>query len=433
MSFNEDISFSQIEFSSIEQKLIDMSFHRKKLRQIRNCDTDSLKSLMKIGYDVSATCNEKTGCTWYADSLIRTMAEQHPENQYTLYHHFASISSPSAATGTRIEATNVEQPYLHLTVEEAREEWERIKKGQTPAGNPDVIQANFFDCPPIRTTPVVYVVHDLTFFVCPEFLTIGHYYGCSPGICDALSNSSGIIFVSEYTRKEFKQMFPHWLEESRIPNRVIHHASRGTPVPPSEARGEQHWLTVGTLEPRKNHLNLIAAHEIYWRTSEERRPLVIVGGKGWLTEQVHQQIKVGGALGRIQYHGYVSEEDLNRYYADSFGFIYPSHYEGFGLPVLEAMERGVPVLSTSTTSLPEVGGNAVNYFDPNSPSDIAARMLELEKYQHMRPNMIERGRKQAAKFSWSRVANETLDFYREVRENWATQPVRHRARLNSSS
>lgn len=346
------------------------------------------------------------------------MVERHSEHEYFLYHHFASISSPNAAKGTRIDVPHVRHPYLNLTVEESKAEWQRIRKGGSPAGDPDIVQANFFDCPSICTAPIVYVVYDLTFFVCPELLSIRHYYSCTPGICEALSNASGIIFISHYTRNEFANLFPHWLEDSQIPNRVIHLASRGSTLPGNDMPGDRHWLTVGTLEPRKNHINLLAAHDLYWEKSLKKKPLVIVGGQGWLTEQVHEQIKNKQGNGQIEYHGYVSDDDLNRLYADSFGFVYPSHYEGFGLPVLEAMERGVPVLCTSTTSLPEVGGDAVAYFNPNSPSDIAKKMLEFEENQHMRPDIILRARKQATKFSWSKVADETLEFYKEVIGKW---------------
>ena len=373
---------------------------------------------MKIGYDVSATCNEKTGCTWYADSLIRAMTENHPEHEYVLYHHFASICSPIASQGTKIDKPHVTHPYENLSVKEANEEWKRIGEGKSPEGAPEIIQANFFDCPQIHSTPIVYVIYDLTFFVCPEFLTMAHYLGCTPGICDALSRASGIIFISEYTRQEFNRMFPRWLEETKIPNRVILLAARGNANESPSILGESHWLTVGTLEPRKNHINLLAAHEIYWRQSRQKRPLVIVGGKGWLTEQVHEKIKKGECEGRIQYHGYVSEEELNRLYSESYGFIYPSHYEGFGLPVLEAMQRGVPVLTTSTTSLSEVGGDAVGYFNPNLPSDIANEMLAMEADPTIRSSRVAKGKEQSANFSWSKVASETLDFYHEVRDSW---------------
>ena len=373
---------------------------------------------MKIGFDVSATCNEKTGCTWYADSLIRAMTENHPEHEYLLYHHFASLCSPIASQGTRIDKDYVSHPYEKFSVAEAKEEWENIAKGKSPAGSPDIIQANFFDCPNIRSTPIVYVIYDLTFFVCPEFLTLRHYFGCTPGLCDALTHASGILFISEYTRQEFNRMFPRWLEETQIPNRVVLLASRGDSKELAPRLGESHWLTVGTLEPRKNHINLLAAHEIYWGLSQHKRPLVIVGGKGWLTEEIHEKIKKCEHEGRILYHGYVADDDLNRLYSESYGFIYPSHYEGFGLPVLEALHRGVPVLSTSTTSLPEVGGDAVGYFDPSSPSDIAEQMLALEANLSIRSERVVKGKEQAAQFSWSKVARETLDFYHEVRESW---------------
>jgi len=373
---------------------------------------------MRIGFDVSSTCHQKTGCTWYADSLIRAMTAQHPENTYILYHHFAKNCHADAAKGTVIEGENVEHPYLGFTAAEGLSEWDAINGGKTPAGSPDVVQSNFFECPRITTAPIVYVIYDLTFLVCPEFLTVGHFFGCLPGVCDALSNASGIIFISEYTHSEFENMFPGWLAERRIPHRVILLASRGAETPSVAAPGNQVWLSVGTIEPRKNHLTLLEAHDLYWERSSQKRPLVLAGGPGWLSGGVHEKIAIREKEGRVRYAGYVSEDELNQLYAQAFAFIYPSHYEGFGLPVLEAMERGVPVISSSTTSLPEVGGDTVEYFDPRSPEQLAERMLALEGDEAHRMALVEKARHRAAEFSWGRVADETLDFYREVRSDW---------------
>jgi glycosyltransferase involved in cell wall biosynthesis len=386
---------------------------------------------MRVGYDVSATSQEKTGCSWYADSLIRAMVEEHPEHEYVLYHHFGAISNPDAERGTKLERANVTHPYLTLTVSEAKAEWNQISQGTIPSGAPDIIQANFFDCPRIETIPVVYVVYDLTFLVCPELLAIRHYFSCLPGLCSALRNASGFIFISEYSKNEFERMFPTWLSKTQIPNRVIPLASRGAPRALMKNPGTESWLTVGTIELRKNHATLIAAHDLYWERSSFRRPLTLVGGKGWLSEDVHQLISTREKEGRLIYTGYVTDDELNRLYASAFALVYSSHYEGFGLPVLEAMERGVPVISSSATSLPEVGGNTVIYFNPGSAEELAEKMIELENDEFFRLKLSTEGKERASLFSWKRVADETLEFHHTVRADWESRRSAAHRKVNS--
>ena len=323
-----------------------------------------------------------------------------------------------------LEGGNVEHPYLDFSPDAAIEEWRRIGRGNAPAGNPDIVQSNFFECPRIASAPIIYVVYDLTFLVCPEFLTVGHYFGCLPGVCDALKNASGIIFISEYTRREFENVFPGWLARSGIPHRVILLASRGAPSVVAGVLGSQCWLSVGTIEPRKNHATLLEAHDLYWEQSVHRRPIVIAGGAGWLSGEIHDRIALREKEGRVRYAGYVSEEELNQLYAQAFAFVYPSHYEGFGLPVLEAMERGVPVISSQSTSLPEVGGDTVEYFDPSSPAQLAERMLELERNEAHRVDLVARARQRATEFSWKKVAAETIEFYQLVRSDWESRQSR---------
>lgn len=346
------------------------------------------------------------------------MVAGHAEHEYVLFHHFGKNCHANAQGGTMLHGANVSAPYLELSVAKALAEWKEVEGGKAPRGAPDVIQSNFFECPSITTAPIVYVIYDLTFLVCPEFLTPGHYIGCLPGVCDALSRASGLIFISEYTLREFESVFPGWLATSGMPHRVILLASRGAESSRTGERGSTAWLSVGTIEPRKNHATLIAAHDLYWDRSASKRPLVFAGGKGWLSADLHGLMNQREKEGRLRYAGYVSEAELNELYGEAFAFIYPSYYEGFGLPVLEAMEKGVPVISSNSTSLPEVGGDAALYFDPHSPGALADRMLELERDENLRGSLTERGRRRAEEFSWSKVAAETLDFYREVRKRW---------------
>ena len=375
---------------------------------------------MRIGFDVSATCEEKTGCTWYADSLIRAMVKHHPEHSYVLYHQFGGICSERAARGTKLTGDNVSQPFLESSVREGKQAWSAVAKGRRPAGDPDIVQANFFECPRITNTPIVYAVYDMTFWMCPEFLTRNHISSCARGMFDGITNASGFIFISDHTLREFEKVFPKWLDRTRTPHRVTHLAARerdeGAVMEP--VFGQGYWLFVGSVEPRKNLIALLEAHDAYWARAKNPRKLVLTGSRGWCSDHIHKEISARQDRGTVTYTGYVPESQMESLYANAFAVVYPSYYEGFGLPILEAMSRGVPVICSRATSHPEVGGDAVDYFDPWSPSELAERMLALERDDTKREWLATAGKQRAAQFSWQRVADETISFYDEVIESW---------------
>ena len=140
----------------------------------------------------------------------------------------------------------------------------------------------------------------------------------------------------------------------------------------------------------------------------------IAGGVGWKSDELKQRLTSLEAAGRVQRLGYVPDDELTRLYASARGFIFPSWHEGFGLPVLEALAQGTPVICSDRASLPEVGGDAAIYIDPASADSICRAMLELETEPARRPMLAEAGRRQAARFSWEKTARATLAFYHRV-------------------
>jgi glycosyltransferase involved in cell wall biosynthesis len=177
---------------------------------------------------------------------------------------------------------------------------------------------------------------------------------------------------------------------------------------------KKYWLSVGSLEPRKNYSTLLDAFELYMAQSNDPLPLKIAGGSGWNSDLIKLRIRDMEQKGIVQYLGYVPDNELPALYSAAEALIFPSWYEGFGLPVLEAMAFGCPVISSNRTSLPEVGSQAVTYIDPSDPLQIAAAMLKLETDLDLRQNMIQGGLLQAASFSWENTARQTLSFYEEV-------------------
>jgi len=165
-------------------------------------------------------------------------------------------------------------------------------------------------------------------------------------------------------------------------------------------------LFVGTLQPRKNIEKLI---EAFSKIKDKKIKLVIVGKKGWLWEDIVGAPQKYSVTDRVKFLDFVEDEDLPSLYANALCFVLPSLYEGFGLPVLEAMQNGCPVITSNVSSLPEVGGDAALYFDPTSADDIAKAIDLVINDEGLRQQMIEKGKIQVKKFSWEKTARETLN------------------------
>lgn len=173
-------------------------------------------------------------------------------------------------------------------------------------------------------------------------------------------------------------------------------------------------LFVGTLEPRKNLLSLLQALEQIVLNTSLRPQLVIAGGEGWLMDETFSFIKNSSIGERLRLTGYLGDDDLGALYSSCRMFIYPSVYEGFGLPPLEAMACGAPVIASRIAALQENLGDAACFFEPMDVAGLAKSILELWADEPQRQELSFLGRQQAEKFSWERTARQTLEVYREV-------------------
>lgn len=171
-------------------------------------------------------------------------------------------------------------------------------------------------------------------------------------------------------------------------------------------------LFVGTLQPRKNVNKLIEA----FASLNTDLDLVIIGKKGWQFEDILAAPKKYGVEDKVKFLHDVNDEELKEFYKNAEFFVLPSLYEGFGLPVLEAMQLGCPVITSDISSLPEAGGDAAMYFNPNDVSDIASKMQKLIGDKELREKMVKKGYDQVKKFSWEKSARETLAVFKEIND-----------------
>ncbi len=378
---------------------------------------------MKIGFDISQTGNRKAGCGYFADSLIQMLTHMDRGNEYILYPHFGTTFwDPKAEHTTReIDLPHVSRKRIGRDYAKAMAFWsEPPDDAERRLGNPDIIHCNNYFCPKgIHKAKVVYTLYDLNFLEYPKLTTEENRYKCFMGVFDAATSADFIVSISDYSKKTFLRTFPHYPRD-RI--RVVPLGSRFT----SEQQGEKRlpvmkalrrgrfWLSVGTLEPRKNLRRLLRAFAVYAAQTEDAYPLALAGGKGWLEEDLDVYIRDLGLSKKVHILGYVHDSELIWLYQNCFGFVYPSLYEGFGLPVLEAMASGAAVITSNCTSLPEIAGDWVHYVDPFNERDLTDALLKLGSDNDYRETLKNGAPIRAKHFSWERSAAEVLDAYSQV-------------------
>jgi len=372
---------------------------------------------MKIGFDVSQTGSGKAGCGYFAEGLIKALEALGGGNVFFLYPAFGDLFwDPRCATA----AYSTGHPAFHrlkppATFQESQRFWRHPGADfEARLGSPDVIHSNNFFCPRgLKRARLVYTLYDLSFLVDPSWSTEANRVGCVDGVFGAATRADWIVADSDYTRRHFLEIFPHYPKER---TQVIYPGSRYTlEVPAPEGPGGTperfghlapggFWLSVGSLEPRKNHRRLVEAYQ----RSGSLWPLVLAGGKGWLMDDFGGP---GGLPAGVEVTGYVTGGELEWLYRNCFAFLYPSLFEGFGMPVLEAMTLGAPVICSNTTSLPEVAGDAGVLVDPLDAGAIAAAMLRLASGEIGREGLRAAGLRRARGFSWEASARKLLEVY----------------------
>lgn len=264
----------------------------------------------------------------------------------------------------------------------------------------------------------VLVVHDLAVYVEPKskpaFKTLLLEKLFLPF---ALKKAEKVIAVSENTKADLIKVFK--INDEKIV--VIPLATSQAPasrlsIPAIKAKfnlPENYLLFVGTIEPRKNVETLILAHRLLPQAIRLKYPLVLVGKLGWRSDGIKQLIdSENGQF--IHYLGYANEQELAIIYQHASLFIYPSWYEGFGLPVLEAMEAGVPVISSNRSSLPEVAGQAARLVDPASTSQLSEAITSLLNSSELCQNLIKQGKERVKMYSWQKTALATISIFNRL-------------------
>lgn len=274
-----------------------------------------------------------------------------------------------------------------------------------------------FATPRLAPCPVVVTIYDLSFIESPETFPAAQRRYLMAETAYSCRHAARLIAISESGQRDIHRLYGAPLDRIDIVRPGVADTFRPLPAEHVEAFRQRQGLPatfilhVGTLQPRKNVLTLLDALA---RMDRPDVPLVLVGGKGWFYETVFERVAALGLVDRVRFAGYADDDDLPYWYNAAAVVAFPSLYEGFGLPVVEALACGTPVVAADTSSLPEAGGDLALYFAPRDSVMLAEQLAAvLDNPAITRRTRVE-GPVHAARFSWARAGEETAAVYRRA-------------------
>ena len=261
--------------------------------------------------------------------------------------------------------------------------------------------------------PTVITLYDLSFVKHPEWHPKDRVKYFEKYCLKKLSQVDAIITISEFSKKEIIELLgidakKIYVTYPGVDRKFMPEGERMKGLP------NKYILFVGTLEPRKNLPTLLNAYRSLPKDLQEKYPLVISGAFGWYTDEFKKALRLLKGREKPILTGYVNQDDLPGLYRGASLFVYPSYYEGFGLPVIEAMASGVPVVTSNTTSLPEVVGETGLLVSPYDADALREAMIELIENEGLKRELLEKGITRAKQFSWKKCASETIEVYEKV-------------------
>ena len=365
---------------------------------------------MKIAIDIRTAAGEKAGKGWYTFLMVHELLKNDSENEYILYTR-NRVPGFEEYKNAQVKAVKSKSILWHLTVaHDAKKENVDIFWAPTSYITPNILS---------KSIKTIMTVHDLVAFLFPQKHNLKATIIEKFFLKRAIKRSAKIVTVSKNTANDLQDKFKTSFSKidtipcagNDIYKRLNHDDLTGfakkTNLP------KKFFLSVGTIEPRKNYVKLIKAFAMV----SERYPeynLVIVGKDGWQYEEVYEEIRKNYLQKKVHILGYLSGKSLVSLYNLAEAFVFPSVYEGFGIPPLEAMMCGCPVIASYSSSIPEVVGESALLIDPASETAIASGMNKIIKDDELREKLINKGVLQAKKFSWESSAKQLSGIFKTL-------------------
>jgi glycosyltransferase involved in cell wall biosynthesis len=352
------------------------------------------------------------GISWYIYHLLQHL-EPAPDLQYTIF-----LSDPRA----QVSHSALVRSRLPTHKPIVRIFWEQLLQPiELQRAQVNLLHALAFAGPLAMSIPWIVTIYDLSFMRYPDsFHPLNRLY-LTWAVRHAARYANYLIAISESTKRDLIELVG--VPPERI--RVIYCGKDSAFAPATDPAALAAWramrqvpermiLFVGTIEPRKNIVRLLRAFARAKRAARLPHTLVLIGARGWKYAEVDQTIAQENLASDVMFVGYVPQAELPRWYQAAELFVYPSLYEGFGMPPLDAMAAGTPVVTSNATALPEVVGAAALQVPPTDEAALSEAIVRALTDKALRAEMIARGLEQAARFSWTRAARETAALYRAV-------------------
>ena len=370
---------------------------------------------LRIAIDAHSVGTKLGGNESYAINLIEALAQVDAVNDYTLFVTTAEAYDRfnQRWPNFKVRSTRPHTPLIRIPLTLSAE----LRKNPV-----DVLHVQF-TAPPFCPCPVVVSVHDLSFEHLPQTFKRRSRTQLRLTVRHSARQAARVLSLSEHGKQDI--ISPYGIDSQRIsaiPLAAPNHFARVTDA--TELQRVRHTygidgdyiLSVGSIQPRKNLARLVRAYALLAeKLGKENAPkLVLAGKRAWLFDETLRSLEESGVKDSVILTGYVPEKDLPPLYSGAMCFVYPSFFEGFGLPPLEAMKCGAPVIVSNTTSLPEVVGDAAICVDPYDINAIAGAIERVNTDSILREELSIKGQARARLFDWRDTALRTLDVYRQV-------------------
>lgn len=351
------------------------------------------------------------GCGYFVQEVFRRLVLKYPQHQF--YFLFDRPFDPSFIFAPNAQGIVIGPPARHPLL------WKYWYDVRVPAVlrriRADVFVSPDGYCSLTTSVPQCLVVHDLGFLHHPEAYKRSHVPFLKFFVPRFLKKAKTVATVSQFSKNDILKHYATDPQKISIvysaPKPVFRPLDRAIvqSVRDKYAGGAAYFVYVGALQPRKNLVNLLKAFSQFKKRQQTSMKLVLAGRMAWKNDAFSELLRTYKYREDVVLTGYIGEKELVELVGGAYALVYPSLFEGFGVPVLEAMQAGVPALTSRSTSMEEIGGSAALYFDPKDPADIAAALMRIYKDDRLKQQMIEDGFAVAANFTWERTAGLLWD------------------------
>ena len=350
----------------------------------------------------------RAGIHQYIAQVLRNLPRLNGRSHYTIYTR--DCASIEEREGFKVVSSSwpTEKRSVRIL-------WEQVSWPiQIEQEQFDLLHSMAFVSPILNKIPTIVTVYDLSFVHFPDTFPVLQRFYLHSQTARSVRSARRVITISEASRQDLHDFFEIPLDKIDVVLPGVDQVFRSVPADQVNAFREKQGITgrfilhVGTLQPRKNIPVLLEAFSL---SRAKGTILVLAGAKGWQYDEIFAMTKDLGLERRVHFTGYVADQELPLWYNAADALVFPSIYEGFGMPVLEAMACGTPVIAARTSSIPEAGGEAALYFEPQDAAALARHIDSVLDDDRLAKHMQQSGLEQAQKFSWEQAGIETSQVY----------------------